>query len=55
MMAQQTFESYKPIISMTLLQQILLMGPDEFEIVDTVEEIALWGINLEGVAGSFAL
>lgn len=55
MVAQQTFESYKPIISMTLLQQILLMGPDEFEIVDTLEEIALWGINLEGVAGSFAV
>jgi len=42
----------QPMISSSLLAQMLAMGPDELSVVDTVEKAARWNIQLEGIRGS---
>lgn len=39
----------KPMISPSLLAEMLAAGPDEMSMVDTVEKLARWNIQLEGV------
>lgn len=39
---------HRPMFSMSLLQQTLRAGPDQLSLVDTVEEVARWSIELEG-------
>ena len=40
--------SYKPDISISLLSDMYASGPDEFAMVDTIEKVARWGVDLEG-------
>jgi hypothetical protein len=42
-----TFD-HRPMFSMSLLQDTLRMGPSELSLVDTVEEVARWSIELAG-------
>jgi hypothetical protein len=46
---------HRPMFSMSLLQDALRMGPSELSIVDTVEEVARWGIELDGTRESATL
>lgn len=39
---------HRPMFSMSLLEQTLRTGPDQLNLVDTVEEAARWGIELDG-------
>ncbi|MCA9180288.1 MAG: hypothetical protein KDA51_02525 [Planctomycetales bacterium] len=43
-----SFSNSRPMFSLSLFQQMLAHGPDEVALVDTVEELARWGIRLEG-------
>lgn len=38
----------KPMISASLLAEMLAAGPDEMSMVDTVEKVARWNIQVEG-------
>lgn len=46
-MVQSIFES-RPSISMSLIGELLATGPNELMMVDTVEDVARWGISIEG-------
>lgn len=39
---------HRPMYAMSLLQEILSTGPDEVRLVDTVEDVGRWNIELSG-------
>ncbi|MBJ6988962.1 hypothetical protein [Devosia sp. MC521] len=39
---------HRPMFSMSLLEDTLRMGPSEMSVVDTVQEVARWSIELDG-------
>jgi hypothetical protein len=46
---------HRPMFSMSLLEQTLRSGPDQLNVVDTIEEAARWGIEVEGPSESVLL
>lgn len=44
---QSIFQS-RPSISLSLIAEILSKGPTELAMIDTVEDVARWGISLDG-------
>ena len=47
--SSRTLFDIKPMVSTSLLAEMLATGPDQMAIVDTVEKAARWNIPLEGI------
>jgi hypothetical protein len=50
-----SYTQYKPSFSLSLLGELLAVGSSEIMLIDTVEEVARWDIDLYGHRGKFLL